>query len=205
VKSPGNVNHGPTSTIPRVIILRGTARVLASMTGLMLVYGSIFALEGMTTRIPLAATRELATVSLWTAPWMLLFFSGIEDLSIASRKEFVLWLGIFAALSFLYYFDRYSSMSFLTKAAMPPLGVGVGLLPHFVRRTRFLFSLASVAAGVLAGYVLYLVADSILLPSTHFATKFIGVLIVTFVCAGITSGFLALFDIYRKLRRHSYA
>ena len=136
---------------------------------------------------------------------MLLFFSGVEDLSIASRKELVLWIGVFAALLFLYYFDRYTSMSFLTKAAMPPLAVGAGLVPHFGKRIKFLFSLASVAAGVVGGYVLYLVADSILLPSTHFATKFIGVLIVTFVCAGITSGFLTLFDIYRKVRRRAYA
>lgn len=175
------------------------------MTGLLLVYGSIFALEGMTTRIPMAATRELATVSLWTAPWMLLFCSGVEDLSIIGRKEIVFWLGVFAALLFLYYFDRYTSMSFLTKAAMPPLAVLVGLVPHFVKRIRFLFSLASVAAGVVGGYVLYLVAHSILLPSAHFATKLIGVLIVTFGCAGIMSGFLTIFDVYHKLSRSSYA
>jgi hypothetical protein len=191
--------------MPRVTILRGTARILAAATGLLLTYGITFALEGMTTRIPTTATWELATTALWTAPWMLLFCSGVEDLSIISRKEVVLWIGVFAALLFLYYFDRYTSMSFLTKAAMPPLAVGAGLVPHFVRRIRFLFGLASVAAGVVGGYVLYLSAASILLPSAHFATKFIGVLIVTFGCAGITSGFLALFDVYRKLRRRSYA
>ena len=191
--------------MPRVTILRGAARVLASMTGLLLVYGSIFALEGMTTRIPMAAARELAIVSLWTAPWMLLFCSGVEDLSIIIHKEFVLWLGVFAALLFLYYFDRYTSMSFLTKAAMPPLALGAGLLPHFVERVRFLFSLSSVAAGVVGGYVLYLVANTILSPSTHLATKLIGVLIVTFGCAGITSGLLALFDVYHKLSRRFYA
>jgi hypothetical protein len=191
--------------MPRVTILRGAARVLASMTGLLLVYGSIFALEGMTTRIPMAAAQELATVSLWTVPWMLLFCSGVEDLSIISHKEFVLWLGVFAALLFLYYFDRYTSMSFLTKVAMPPLAVGAGLLPHFVKRVGFLFSLSSVAAGVVGGYVLYLVANTILSPSTHFATKLVGVLIVTFGCAGITSGLLALFDVYHKLSRRFYA
>jgi hypothetical protein len=140
---------------------------------------------------------------------MLLFCSGVEDLSIIRsiirRKEIVFWLGVFAALLFLYYFDRYTTMSFLTKAAMPPLAVLVGLVPHFIKRIRFLFSLASVAAGVVGGYVLYLVADSILLPSAHFATKLIGALIVTFGCAGITSGFLTLFDVYHKLSRRSYA
>jgi hypothetical protein len=191
--------------MPRVTILRGAARVLASITGLLLVYGITFTLEGIATRLPMAAARELATVFLWTAPWTLLFCSGVEDLSIISRKEVVLWLGVFAALLFLYYFDRYTSMSFLTKAAMPPLAVGAGLLPHFIKRIRFLFTLASVGAGVVGAYVLYLVADCVLLPSTHFATKFIGVLILAFGCAGITSGLLALFDVYRKLRRRSYA
>jgi len=175
------------------------------VTGLLLVYGSIFALEGITTRIPIAAARELAEVSLWTVPWMLLFFSGVEDLVIASRKEFVLWLGVFAALLFLYYFDRNTSLSFLTKAAMPPLAVGAGLMPHFAKRFGFLFSLASLAAGVVGGYVLYLVRESLMLPSKHFATSFIGVLIVTFGCAGITSGLLALFEVYRSLRSRSYA
>lgn len=101
------------------------------MAGLLLVYGVTFALEGMTTRVPIDAARELATVSLWTAPWMLLFCSGVEDLSIISRKEIVLWLGVLAALLFLYYLDRFTSMSFLTKAAMPPVsgrrGAGASL------------------------------------------------------------------------------
>ena len=44
-------SHALTSTIPRVTILRGTARVLPSMTGLLLVYGLSFALEGMATPI----------------------------------------------------------------------------------------------------------------------------------------------------------
>ena len=84
-------------------------------------FSSVYALEGITTRIPTAAALELATVSLWTVPWMLLLVSGVEDLSIVSRKESVLWLGVAGALLFLFYFDRFTSMSFLTKAAMPPL------------------------------------------------------------------------------------
>jgi fructose-specific phosphotransferase system IIC component len=188
----------------RVTILRGAARVLASITGMLLIYEVTFALEGMTTRIPMADARELATACLWTAPWMLLFCSGVEDFSIISHKEFLVWLGGFAALLFLYYFDRYTSMSILTKTVMPPLAVGIGLVPHFVRRARFLFSLASLAVGVVAGYLLYLSADSILLPSTGFAHNFPS-LMVTFGCAGITTGLLVLFDVYRRLRHRFYA
>jgi hypothetical protein len=152
-----------------VIILRGTARVLAAVTGLLLVYGTVYALEGMTTRIPMDAARELVMASLWTAPWMLLFCSGMEDLATVTRKNLVFWSGVFAVLMFLYYFDRHTSLSFLTKAGMPPLAVGAGLTPHFVRRLRFLFALSSVAAGGAGAYVLYLVGNTTLSPTTHFA------------------------------------
>ena len=115
----------PTSTIPRVTILRGSARILAAATGLLLVYGITFALEGMTTRIPTTATWEQATGTLWTAPWLLLFCSGLQDVTIVTGKQWVLWVGGFAALVFLYYFDHYASLSLATKAAMPPITVSV--------------------------------------------------------------------------------
>jgi len=87
------------------------ARVIAAAAGLLLVYGWIFALAGMTTRLPSTLAKEVGLTSLWTTPWMLLFFSGVIDLSIAARKNFVLWAGIVAALLFLFYFDRYTSLS----------------------------------------------------------------------------------------------
>lgn len=186
-----------------MIILRGTARVLAVATGLLLAYGTIFALEGMTTRIPIAAARELATVSLCTMPWMLLFCSGMEDLATFLRKDYVLWLGAIAVLLFLYYFDWHTTMSSLTKAAMPPLAVSAGLTPHFVRRLRFLFDLASIAAGMVGGYVLYMTLNTFLSSTSHFQTKFIAALFVTFILAGITSGLISMFDVYQKLTHRS--
>jgi hypothetical protein len=188
-----------------VIVLRGTIRVIAAATGLLLVYGMVFALEGMTTRIPIAGSRELVVTSLWTAPWMLLCCSGMEDLAIATRKNSVLWLGSVAALLCLYYFDWHTSMSLLTKAAMPPLAVGVGMVPHFSKQMRFLFALSSVAAGVVGTFVLYQVANTVLSPTTHFATKSIGLLMVTFVVASIITGLLTVFDLCRKLSRRIYA
>jgi hypothetical protein len=103
-----------------VTILRGTARILSAATGLLLMYGITFALEGMTTRIPTtAAWGELATGVLWTAPWLLLFCSGLQDTVTVTGKQWVLWLGGIAALLFLYYFDHYKSLSLVTKAALP--------------------------------------------------------------------------------------
>jgi len=184
-----------------VTILRGTARVLAAVTGLLLAYGVTFALEGMTTRIPTAPAWELATGALWTTPWLLLFCSGLQDLVIVTGKQWVLWFGGIAALFFLYYFDHYTSSSFLTKAALPPIAVSLGLIPYFIRKMRFLFVLSSLAAGVVGTFVLYSVAATVLSPTAHFATRVIGVLIVTFCLAGITSGVLAVLDIYRHVTR----
>src|SRR5262245_46573346 len=137
----------------------------------------------MTTRLPITAARELVLTTFWTAPWMLLFCSGLEDLATVARKSFVLWFGALAALLFLYYFERYTSSSFLTKVAIPPLAVGVGLLPHFFRYIRFLFVLTSVAAGVAGAFVLYNVSNTVLTPTAHFATKFIALEMVTFIVA----------------------
>ena len=182
-------------------ILRGTASILASITGLLLVYGITFALEGMTTRVPTSAAWELATGSLWTALWLLLFFSGLQDFVNVTHKQWVLWLGVVAALVFLYYFDRYTSLSLLTKAAMPPIATGLGLVPHFIKRMGFVFSLSSLAVGVVSATALYYFATTMLSPTAHFATRTIGALIVIFCVTGITSGVLVGVGLYRQTRR----
>jgi hypothetical protein len=188
-----------------VTILRGTARILAAATGLLLMYGITFALEGMTTRIPTTATRELAMGALWTAPWLLLFCSGLQDVAMVTGKQWVLWFGGIAALLFLYYFDHYTSLSWATKAAVPPIAVGVGLIPHLIRKMGFLFVLSSLAAGVAGAFVLYNVAATLFSPTQHFATKIIGALLVTFCLSAITSGVLAVFDLYRQVRHRRFA
>ena len=135
---------------------------------------------------------------------MLLFFSGVEDFAIFSGKERVLWLGSAIALLFLYYFDRHTSLSFLSKAAMPPLAVAVGLVPHFVRQLKFLFVLSSVAAGAAGAFILYHVAAVTLSSTTHFATAVIELVLVVFGITSIVAGALAVRDVWRK-RTHRYA
>jgi hypothetical protein len=177
---------------------------LAATTGLLLVYGITFALEGMTTRVPTSAIRELAIESLCTVPWVLLFCSGLHDLVVATKSQWVLWVGGIAALLFLYYFDHYTSLSFLTKAAMPPITLGLGLIPHFVKKVSFLFAVASLASGIAAVFVLYYVAATFLSPTTHFVTPAIAALLVAFCASGITSGVLVILEIYRGVA-HRFA
>jgi hypothetical protein len=182
--------------------------VIAATAGLLLVYGLIFALEGMTTRLPITTVKELGLTSLWTTPWMLLFFSGVEDLSIAARKGVVLGAGILAALLFLFYFDRYTSLSVVTKVASPliaVIAVIAGALPHFVRQIRFLFVLYSITAAIAGALVLYYVTPTLLSPSTHFATKTIGLLIVTFCLSSILAAGLVVYDLYSKVATPRHA
>src|SRR5260370_24109532 len=170
-----------------VTILRATARTLAGGTGLFLVYGFVFALEGITTQLPATAIRELAVASVCTALWLLLFCSGLHDAVVVTGKEWVLWVGSIAALLFMYYFNHYTSLSLLTQAAMPPIALGVGLIPHFVKRMGFLFALASLGAGIVGVLVLYHVVIAFLSSSTHFATRCICALLVGFWSSAITS------------------
>ena len=186
--------------------LRGAARVAAATTGLLLIYGIVFALEGMTTRLPITPARELLVTSVWTAPWMLLFCSGLEDLAATARRDSIFWIGVSLALLFLYYFDRYTSMSVLTNAVMPPIAVSAGLIPHFVGKVRFLYFLSSIAAGLAGAFVLAWSAGVLLSATTHFATSFIGIEIATFSLASIIAGVITVFDTvkYNIRQRNSW-
>jgi hypothetical protein len=187
--------------LTRVTTLRGTARVLAAVTGLLLMYGITFALEGMTTRIPTTAAWELATGVSWTAPWLLLFCSGLQDAVTVTGKQWVLWLGGMAALLFLYYFDHYTSLSLVTKAAVPPLALAVGLIPYLIRKMGFLFVLTSLAAAVGGGFVLFNIAITLFSATSHFATKLIGTLLVTFCLSALTNGVLTVSELYGNITR----
>ena len=185
----------------RVTILRGAARILAAATGLLLMYGITFALEGMTSRIPTTAAWELAAGVLWTAPWLLLFCSGLQDAVTVTGKQWVLWLGGIVALLFLYSCDHYTPLSLVTKAALPPVALAVGLIPQLIRKMGFLFVLTSLTAGVGGGFVLFNIAVTLYSPTAHFATKLIGALLVTFCLSALTSGVLTVAQLYGQVTR----
>src|SRR5262249_13976177 len=86
-------------------------------------------------------------------------------------------------------------------AIMPPIAVGIGMIPYFIKKIGFLFVMSSLAAGVAGGFVLYNVAATALSPTAHFATAVIGVLLLTFCVSGIASGILAIYDVCRHLSR----
>lgn len=176
--------------------LSGISKVTAAMTGLLVAYNFIYTVAGMTTRIP-TIPRELSVTTLWMLPWMLLFCSGVEDFGTVTRRAWVFWVGVGAALSSLYYFEHYTSDRILTKAAMPLLATAGGSLPHVVRRIKIVFTVVSLGAG-LAGVAILCLGLATLL-NRSFATKGIGVVGMTFGMASLAAGVLSV----ARLRRPS--
>jgi hypothetical protein len=173
-------------------LLRGVFSVTAATMGLLLVYGVVYAMEGMTTRIPTTPLRELATTTLWMLPWILLYCSGLEDFATVTRREWIFWLGLAPALAFLYFYERHTGSSVLTKVAMPLLVTVGGLLPHVVRRIRFVFTALSIVAGIAGLVVMYFTVGTFVSSTSSFATKGIGFVFAAFGTASVGTGLLSL-------------
>ena len=168
----------------------GIVKLTAGGTGLLLVYWFVYSMEGITTRIPQNRWQELALTSLWMLPLTLLFCSGLEDLATVTKREWVFWAGTTPVLALLYYFERNTASTILTKAAMPVLAVAGGLLPHAVRHMRFVFAVCSLAAGLAGVCVLYLVLGTLFSPTRSFENRVLGTVIVAFGISGLTTGVL---------------
>jgi hypothetical protein len=177
-------------------VLRGISKVTAAVTGLLLAYSFIYTMETIATRIPTIPLRELSVTTLWMLPWMLLFYSGVEDFGAVTRQRWVFWVGVGVALALLYSFEHYTSDRGLTKAAMPLLATAGGLLPHVVRRIKMVFTVVPLVAGLAGVVILYLGLTTLLTSS--FTTKGIGVVVITFGMASVAAGVLSV----ASLRRH---
>jgi hypothetical protein len=180
-------------------VVRGTFRMIAGAAGLLLVYGAEYAMEGMTTRIPISMAYELAITSLLMLPWALLFCSGVEDLGTAAERKWVFWVGATFGLLPIYYFEAHTSSSILTKVAMPPLAIAGGVLPHVIPRIGIAFTLCSIAAGI-GGFFVLLWAFKVWYLGS-FATIGIGVVITTFGIAATGAGILSILAMCRSFSR----
>jgi hypothetical protein len=196
---------GIQSTMASVIMptVRGILRVTAAATGLLLVYGIVFAMEGMTVRVATIPAREVAVTTAFMLPWTLLFCSGFEDFGIAARRDWVFWVGTLLLLSFIYYFERHTTSSTLTKAAMPVLATVGGVLPHVSLRLRFAYTACSLIAGIAGVFAAYHFAG-VIFSGGSFATGTIGGLIVGFCIASTATGVLAAWSLQGTLRRYRH-
>lgn len=152
--------------------------ITAAATGLLLLYGVVYAMEDMTTRIPISPLRDLGITTLLMLPWTMLFCSGLDDFGAVTRQGWVFWAGVTLALAFLYYFERSTSSSIAAKIAMPLLATAGGLMPHVIRRIRLLFTVFSFAAGV-AGVVVFYDALTSYFSGSTFASKVIAFVVFT--------------------------
>ena len=169
-------------------LLRGVSKITAAATGLTLVYGVTYAMDGMTKRIPTTPLHELITSTLWALPWTLLFCSGIEDLGKVTQKALLFWVWATTGLGFLYCLEHFTGDSMTTKAAMPLLTLAGGSLPHLVRRMSFVFTIASLAAGVAGFAVIYSVLARFISGSAlSFATATIGFPVSAFAITSTTA------------------
>src|SRR5262249_52426801 len=81
-------------------------------------------------------------------PWTILISSGLEDLCTVTGHKWIFWTGVILQAAFIFYFEFRTTSYTITKAAMPLLATGAGLMPHVIRRIRFVFTILSLAAGI---------------------------------------------------------
>jgi hypothetical protein len=108
-----------------------------------------------------------------------------------------------AGFAFLYYFERNTTSTLLTKVAMPMLATAGGLLPHIIRRIRLLFTFCSLVAGIAGLVVLSLVSNTLLSSASSFASKGIAIIMVAFGTASLAAGALSVADVRRDILRES--
>ena len=136
-------------------LARGILRIAAALSGLFLVFGIVYAMEGMSTRLPTTGFRELVVSTAFMVPWTFLFCSGLDDLMRITKHQWLFWAGFFLVLTLVYYFDRSTSLQGFNKAGMPILACILAIQPHIFRRVAWLYSLVSVVFGLCGILVLF--------------------------------------------------
>ena len=154
-------------------------------------------MEGMTTRLPMGAARELAMVTVFMLPWTILFCSGFHDLSTAAKHEWIFWSGTVLVLGLLYFLNGYTTDPNLAKAAMPVLACASATVPHFFRRLSFIYSTLCVLFG-LCGVIVFCWDTKTFMTGSSFATPVITALLVIFPIASITAGALLIDSFFRR-------
>lgn len=180
-----------------VALIRGTAQFIAAASGLLLVFGVIYAMEGMTSRLPMGSARELVTETVFMLPWTLVFCSAFHDLSMAAKREWIFWVGSLLTLGFLYYLNRHTTDTGLTKVAMPVFASAAAIVPHALRRLAFIYSVLS-GLFALCGVVVFYLDVQTFITGSSFATPAIAVLMVIFPLAAITAGTLLIAPLFYR-------
>jgi hypothetical protein len=185
--------------MPTVIValIRGVSQLVAAASGLLLVFGVTYAMEGMTSRLPMSTARELATATAFVLPWTLLFCSGLHDLTEATKRQAIFWAGNVLFLGFVYYWNRYTTDADLTKVAMPILACAAAMVPHFLRRLSFIYPALCALFG-LCGVAVLCEDIWTFTTGSSFATPVIAALMVFFPLASITAATLLVIAYFHR-------
>jgi hypothetical protein len=172
-------------------LARGILRIAAASSGLLLVFGVVYAMEGMTTRLPTTSFRELVGSTAFMVPWALLFCSGFDDLTRITRRPWLFWTGTVLVLALVYYLDRGTSLQGFNKVAMPVLASSLAIQPHLFRRVALLYSLASVVIGLCGVLVLFNTVQLLLRGGT-FTNLLTAVYVLCFSVSSIAAAVLSI-------------
>jgi len=172
-------------------LARGIFRIAAASSGLLLVFGIVYAMEGMTTRLPATSFRELVVSTAFMVPWTLLFCSGFDDLTSITKRQWLFWAGSVLVLALVYYFDRSTSLQGFNKVGMPILACILAIQPHMFRRIALLYSLVSVLVGLCGVLVLFNTVQMYFRGSS-FANRPTAVYVLSFAVTSIAAGVLSI-------------
>jgi len=170
---------------------RAISRLVAASSGLLLVFGIVYAMEGMTTRLPTTSFRELVITTVFMLPWTFLFCSGFDDLARITKREWLFWAGSILVLALVYYFDRGTSDHVVTKAGMPLLACILAIQPHIFRRVALLYSLVSIVFGLCGILVLFYIVQAYFRGGSYIHRS-IAAFVFSFAISSIAAGVLSV-------------
>jgi hypothetical protein len=181
-------------------LVRAISRIVAASSGLLLIVGAVYAMEGMTTRLPTTSFRELVISTGVLLPWILLFCSGFDDLAIIAKREWLFWAGSALLLALIYYCDLSTSLQGVNKAGVPILACILAIQPHIFRRVALLYSLVSLVFGLCGVLVLFYTVQTYLRGSS-FTNQTTAACVFSFAISSIAAGVLSM----RRRVRGSHA
>jgi hypothetical protein len=173
------------------LLIRGLCRLTTGLLAILFVYGVTFAMEGMTTRIPRSAVREVVLTTLWFAPIALVFTSGADDIASAAKTNWLFWLIVSVGLALVFYFEFYTTDRPVTHVVAPMASFLISVIPHWFTRTKAAYLVCSLAAGACGLFVVYWIGRTFVSGST-FVTTGTAVCFIAFALTSIFSAALAL-------------
>lgn len=190
-----------------LILIRGIARIIAAAAALLMSFGIVYTMEGITERIPVSLPKEILTEGIILGLFLGLLLAGGQDLAKATRHKAVFWIVALAGLTGVYYLNHATTDRMTTKVIAPLLALGLAVIPYFGQRLNWLYGVCSVSAGAFALYLSWILIQEKLAGSgVFFQGGILGLIWLGFILTSIIALVLTLLQwIARILRRGNAA